>query len=99
MQTLPVSVQPRLEVLERTALTAPDGRFVELWQDESFGFVQVFTTRLFPTAAGRHLAIAIEPMTAPPNAFNSGQGVRWLAQDESWSATWGIRYGGAKSGA
>lgn len=79
--------------VSRHTLTAPDGRFVELWQDESFGFVQVFTTRAFPTADGPRLAIAIEPMTASPNAFNTGQGVRWLEPDESWSVTWGIRYG------
>jgi aldose 1-epimerase len=82
----------------RHRLTAPDGRFVELWQDESFGFVQVFTTREFPLPGGPGLAIAIEPMTAPPNAFNSGQGVRWLEPDEDWSVTWGVRYGGGPEG-
>jgi len=84
--------------VSRHRLTAPDGQFVELWQDESFGFVQVFTTREFPLADGPGLAIAIEPMTAPPNAFNSGQGVHWLEPDEDWSVTWGIRYGGAVEG-
>jgi aldose 1-epimerase len=73
-------------------LTAPDGRFVELWQDESFGYVQVFTTRSFPTEAREGLAIAVEPMTAPPNAFNSGLGVRWLEPNDDVSMTWGIRY-------
>lgn len=78
-------------------LTAPDGRFVELWQDDSFGYVQVFTTRAFPTDTGDGLAIAIEPMTAPPNGFNSGLGVHWLEPDESWSASWGVRYGGQQA--
>jgi aldose 1-epimerase len=31
-------------------------------------------------------------MTAPANAFNTGQGLRWLAPGEEWTATWGIRY-------
>jgi aldose 1-epimerase len=84
--------------VSRHRLTAPDGRFVEMWQDEAFGFVQVFTTRIFPTADGPALAIAIEPMTAPPNAFNSGQGVHWLDPDEAWSVTWGVRYSGAVEG-
>ena len=75
----------------------PDGRFVELWQDESFGFVQVFTTRGFPAADGERLAIAIEPMTAPPNAFNTGQGLHWLEPDDAWSVTWGVRYGGQEA--
>ena len=74
----------------RHTLTAPDGRFVQLWQDAEFGFVQVFTTDRFP---GRELAIALEPMTAPANAFNSGQGVRWLEPGETWQASWGIHYG------
>ncbi len=71
------------------SLTAPDGRVVELLQDENHGYVQVFTTRSFP---GRGLAVAIEPMTAPPNAFNSGLGLRWVEPGESWSVGWGIRY-------
>lgn len=35
-------------------------------------------------------AVAIEPMTAPANAFNSGQGLRWLEPGESWTVDWGI---------
>ncbi len=79
--------------VSRHRLTAPDGRFVELWQDESFGYVQVFTTRAFPHDGGEHLAIAVEPMTAPANGFNSGEGVHWLEPGEGWSATWGVHYG------
>ncbi len=71
------------------SLTAPDGRRVELWQDESFPYVQVFTTRKFP---GTQLAVAIEPMTAPANAFNTGIGLRWLEPGQTWVASWGIRY-------
>lgn len=72
-------------------LTAPDGREVALWQDENFPFVQVFITRIFPTGDGVTTAIAIEPMTAPANAFNNGE-ARWVAPGETWSASWGIRY-------
>jgi aldose 1-epimerase len=31
-------------------------------------------------------------MTAPANAFNTGQSLRWLNPGEEWRATWGIRY-------
>lgn len=82
----------------RHRLTAPDGRFVELWQESDFGYVQVFTTRIFPKDGGFGTAIAVEPMTAPPNAFNSGQGLRWLEPGESWAGSWGIRYSGANEG-
>ncbi|MDO7883673.1 aldose 1-epimerase family protein [Antiquaquibacter soli] len=73
------------------ALTAPDGREVRLLQDANHPYVQVFITREFP---GVGTAIAIEPMTAPPNAFNTGLGVRWLEPGETWSVEWGIQYAG-----
>ena len=75
-------------------LTAPDGRWVELWQGPEFGFVQVYTTRIFPRAEGFATAIAVEPMTAPPDALNSGRGLRWLEPGERWDVSWGIRYSG-----
>jgi aldose 1-epimerase len=74
------------------ALTAPDGRRVELWQDDNFGYVQAFTTRLYPVGAATGLAVAVEPMTAPTNAFVTGQSLKWLAPGEQWEARWGIRY-------
>ena len=75
-----------------STLTAPDGRRLELWQDESCRFVQVFTTRKFPKDGGKGLAVAIEPMTAAPNAFNTGEGLKWLEPDERWDVSWGIRF-------
>jgi aldose 1-epimerase len=74
------------------SLSAPDGRTVSLWQDDSFPYLQVFTTRAFPRGTGAVTAIAIEPMTAPANAFNSGQSLRWVEPGETWQASWGIRY-------
>lgn len=71
----------------RTTLTAPDGTSLTLWQGEGMEWTQVFTTDRFPQ---HPLALAIEPMTAPADAFNSGTGLRWLAPEESWSVEWGI---------
>lgn len=73
-------------------LSAPDGRTVSLWADEQFGYVQVFITREFPRRGELVTAIAIEPMTAPADAFNSGEGLRWVEPGERWSASWAIRY-------
>jgi aldose 1-epimerase len=73
-------------------LAAPDGREVRLVQDENHGYVQVFTTRDFPKKGGPGLAVAVEPMTAPPNAFNSGLGLMWVEPGQSWSVGWGIRF-------
>lgn len=73
-------------------LRAPDGREVRLRQDENHGWIQVFTTREFPSPAGPRLAVAIEPMTAPVDAFNSGIDLKWVTPGETWTAKWGIEY-------
>ena len=71
----------------RARLHAPDGRTVELWAGEGFEYLQVFTTDRYP---GHDLAVAIEPMTSPADAFNSGRDLRWLEPGESWHLRWGI---------
>lgn len=71
----------------RHTLSAPDGRSVTLWQDESCSFVHVFVTTELP---GRPRAVAIEPMTGPANAFNSGDGLRWLPAGGMFTMAWGI---------
>ncbi|MFF2030247.1 aldose 1-epimerase family protein [Arthrobacter sp. NPDC058192] len=71
----------------RHTLRSPDGRTVSLWQDASCGYVHVFVTTEFP---GRTKAVAIEPMTGPANAFNSGEGLGWLAPGEQFAMNWGI---------
>ncbi|WP_298863102.1 aldose 1-epimerase family protein [uncultured Microbacterium sp.] len=73
----------------RTTLTAPDGRRVTLQQGAGFNYVQAYTSTSYP---GHELVVAVEPMTAPADAFNSGRGLRHLGRDESWSLEWGIRY-------
>jgi aldose 1-epimerase len=71
----------------RHRLAAPDGT-TELWADPAFGYVQVFTP---PDLVGRGRAVAVEPMTCPPDALNSGDGLITVAADASWSGSWGIR--------
>ena len=73
--------------LFRHRLTAPDGRSVQLWAEAEFCYVHVFVTDKFP---GRDCAVALEPMTAPANCFNSGEGLRWLEPGAEFSAVWGI---------
>ena len=72
-------------------LQAADGRAVVLWAEPVFTHVQVFVTGEFPTPTGPATAIAIEPMTAPPNALRTGESLRWLEPGERWTARWGIR--------
>ncbi|CAN5290248.1 aldose 1-epimerase family protein [soil metagenome] len=74
------------------SLAAADGSRTELWADENFAYVQVFTPSVFPLDDGPGHAVAIEPMTAPANAFNTGEGLRWLGPGETWTLQWGIRH-------
>lgn len=74
----------------RHTLTAPDGRWIELWQDAGFEWAQVFTTDRYP---GHPLAVAVEPMTAPANAFASGVGLVALPAGGKLHREWGIAFG------
>lgn len=77
--------------LVQHSLRAADGQEVRLWAEAVFTHVQVFVADDFPTPAGAVTAIAIEPMTAPPNALRTGESLRWLDPGETWTARWGIR--------
>jgi aldose 1-epimerase len=73
-------------------LTAPDGSTTTLWADPAFGWIQAYTPAEFPRPTGTGLAVALEPMTAPPDALNSGTDLIWLEPGASWSGSWGVRY-------
>ena len=75
----------------RHRLHSPDGQSTELWADLAFGYVHVYTKPGFPGPDGPSLAIAVEPMTAPANALNSGEGLTWLDPASTWTASWGLR--------
>lgn len=79
----------------RQVLTSPDGRATVLWTDAHFPWVQVFTAdpkndQAYP---GRGRALAIEPMTCPPDALNSGVGLVVLEPGETWTGCWGMTVG------
>ncbi|HWG16169.1 MAG TPA: aldose 1-epimerase family protein [Streptosporangiaceae bacterium] len=65
------------------------GRQVSVWAGDGYGWLQVFTSDTLPGERHRK-AIAIEPMTCPPNAFVSGDDLIVLAPGESVSHTWGV---------
>jgi aldose 1-epimerase len=68
------------------SVRTPEGG-AQLWFDEAFGFLQVFTA---DDLAHGVPAIAIEPMTCPADGFNSGSGLLVLDPGQTWSASWGI---------
>ena len=66
------------------------GERVELWVDEHYPFLEVYTgDTLAPSR--RRAGLAIEPMTCAPNAFQSGDGLVRLDPGQSLSTRWGVR--------
>ena len=75
--------------LARVELQDPDsGTELTLWVDETYPYVMVFTGDPLPDVNRRSLAV--EPMTCPPNAFRSGEGLVRLEPGESLTSSWGI---------
>src|SRR5581483_250240 len=61
---------------------------VTVWADEHWSYVQLFTGDDKPDVARR--ALAVEPMTCPPNAFRTGVGLIRLEPGDGFEARWGI---------
>jgi aldose 1-epimerase len=80
-----------------TTLSTVDGRGAvdvctpsgggRLWFDSAFPYLQVFTRE---HVNGAVPAVAVEPMTCPANAFNSGAGLIVLEPGSMWTGTWGV---------
>jgi aldose 1-epimerase len=76
----------------RVELTdAERGATLSLWVDESYPYLQLFTGDPLPDVARRSLAV--EPMTCPPNAFQTGESLIVLAPEESTTSNWGLEGG------
>lgn len=70
-------------------LRSPDGSALEVWMDEHHRWLMLYTADDAPAISRR--SIAVEPMTAPPDAFNSGTDLVRLEPGQTFSASWGIR--------
>jgi aldose 1-epimerase len=84
----------RDEGLATATLRDPaSGNGVALWVDEQISWLLLYSGDDAPGLERRSLAV--EPMTAPPNAFNSGTDLVTLAPagdpGDELSVTWGIR--------
>jgi aldose 1-epimerase len=66
---------------------------VAIWAGPGYRWLQVFTGDTLDDAHRRR-AVAIEPMTCPPNAFASGTDLIMLAPGEAVTHTWGIQVSG-----
>lgn len=72
------------------SLTGTDGGCVELWVDGAYPLIELYSgDTLGPQR--RRRGLGTEPMTCPPNAFQSGEHLIRLQPDGSTTATWGVR--------
>jgi aldose 1-epimerase len=66
---------------------------VALWMDAKHSWVQAFTGDTL--SVDTRAALAVEPMTAPPNAFVTGEDLVVLApageDGDEHSCSWGVR--------
>jgi aldose 1-epimerase len=66
------------------------GAGVRVWADSSLPYLEIYTGDSFPEPERRRRSIAIEPMTAAPNAFVTGDGLLTLAPGQHVTTRWGI---------
>ena len=62
-----------------------------LWVGEGYGWLQVFTGGGVDESHQRQ-AIAIEPMTCPPNSFVTGQDLITLEPGQGVAHAWGLEF-------
>jgi aldose 1-epimerase len=72
------------------AVLAADDAEVELWAGPGYGWLQVFTGDTLGADARRR-AVAIEPMSCPPNAFVSGTDLLAIEPGQDVTLRWGIQ--------
>jgi aldose 1-epimerase len=76
----------RARVLLRAA-----GREIEVWMDERFRYVHVYTADAVDDPARARAGIAVEPITCAPDAFNSGAGLEVIEPGASFTARCGLQ--------
>lgn len=67
-----------------TFLKLINGNTIEVWQDQNFEFIQVFTPN-------EKASVALEPMTCNIDALNNKEGLRILAPNEEWQLSFGVK--------
>ena len=75
------------------------GAQVQLWMDDSFGYLMLFTGDSLDDPARRRTGLGVEPMTCAPNAFQSGAGLLVLEPGRTFRGAWGITPSGGDTAA
>ena len=73
----------------RVTVTAADGHGFQVWAGDTFPWLQVYSSDTMTEERFRR-SFAIEPMTAPPDAFRSEIDLVVLRPGRSWEGRWGI---------
>ncbi|NNN22493.1 MAG: hypothetical protein HKL80_10905 [Acidimicrobiales bacterium] len=68
-----------LEALLRSQL-----RDITVSASENFSYIQIYSGDTLIEPSRRRRSLAIEPMTCPPNAFNSGESLITLEPSQAW---------------
>jgi len=85
-------LQRELDGIGRVRVSEPGGGAVTLWVDRGLDWIQVFTAD--PLAGDWHRGgVAVEPMTCPPDAFNSGTDLIRVEPGVAVGHRWGIHAG------
>jgi aldose 1-epimerase len=71
-------------------LQTPDWK-MELSQSANLGYIVVYLTDSYESEMGFVSAVALEPSSGPPNAFNSKDGLVAIEPASSFSGFWSVR--------
>jgi aldose 1-epimerase len=72
----------------RHTIHAADGRRIELRADPTMAWTQWYVAPDLKTDEGTRRALAIEPMSAPPNGLRTGEGMHTLTPGGTRTWTW-----------
>lgn len=70
----------------------PDGVHTDLWVDEHYPIIELYTGDTL-AASRRRRGLGVEPMSCPPNAFQTGEQLTRIEPGASATSTWGVRLG------
>ncbi len=71
-------------------LDHPDGAGgATVWADDRFGYFMVYSGDTLDSGE-RRTALAVEPMSCPPDAFRSGIDLAVIRPGARWFGSWGI---------
>ncbi|MFZ0664589.1 MAG: aldose 1-epimerase family protein [Acidimicrobiales bacterium] len=75
----------------RAHLEHPDNeRSLTVWADSTFKYFMIYTADHVSDPQRSRTAVAIEPMTCPPDALRTGNDLIRLAPGGTWRGSWGI---------